>query len=101
LNVRVGGSELLPELIGSKPPVVARGGLDLLLLEQILQSGLLVGTALQNELHAIHRQIRRRGALIVLGERERVSVSRKGDQSSRVDSIRNPRGDRIALRGGG
>ena len=46
LYVRVGGSELLPELIGRKPLVVARGGLDLLLLEQILQTGLLIGTAL-------------------------------------------------------
>jgi hypothetical protein len=98
LNVRIGGAELLPELDRRKPFVKGRRGSDLLLNQQILQRGLLVGSAFQHEQNPVHRQIGWRRALVVLRARERMRAPGESSQPRNVDSVRNPRADGIALR---
>lgn len=72
----------------------------MLLNEQILQSGFLIGAALQNEHDPVHRQVWWRRALVILRPRERVSVPGEVSEPRDIHSIRNSRRDGVGLGGG-
>jgi len=56
--------------------VVIRRSLVVLLVQKRLKRRLLIRTAFQDEKHSIHRQIKRRCALVEFGAREGVCVAR-------------------------
>jgi hypothetical protein len=76
-------------------------GLVVLLVEQRLERRLLFWAALQHEQHAIHRQIRRRSALIELRACQGVCVAAQRRQRAFIDPSRNTRRCRSRLRSAG
>jgi hypothetical protein len=96
LDILIAGPELLAELVGGKPLMVARRVTVLLVVEELLQRGFLGITPLQNEEDARHRKIGRGRTLVKLRLRQRVRISAKGDQGTVVHAIHD-----AGLRGSG
>ncbi len=75
-EIAVGGAEGGAEALRRKPLVEAGGAAILLPVEELLQRGLLLGAAREDEMHAIEGGAVRHGALIEGGTREGMDVAR-------------------------
>src|SRR5580692_7615823 len=75
LDILACRAKLLPKLNWSKPPVIIGRSLILLFGHQLCESRFLLGTALQDELHALHRKLARCRAAVKLRLSERMGVA--------------------------
>src|SRR6185312_530931 len=92
------GAKLLAEFLGSEPMVVKAGSTVLLLIEQILERGLLLSAAGQHQQHPLHRQIRRRKPAIKLAACQRMSVAGQPRQPAFINRPRDPGPNQLAAR---
>src|SRR5581483_5188014 len=95
LDVLLRRSECFSEFIWREPPVVVRGKLVLLIIQQFLQGGLLLGCALEHKQHAIHGQIGRRSADVELRAGRRMSVLLECSDSPLIYRLSNERSDGV------
>jgi hypothetical protein len=91
LDVRVGRSELLAELLRSEPGMEIRGGLILLIGNQLLDGSFLLGIMLEHEQHAVHGQASRRFAAIESSIRQRVRVAFEHNEIVFVNGLSDSR----------
>ena len=71
--------------------MIVRGRIVLLLLEQLIESRLLLRAALQDQQHALHWQARWGRSLVILRERERMGIAAKYEEVSFIDRLSDPR----------
>ena len=80
--------------------MIVRRRIVLLLIEELVEGGLLLGAALQDQQHALHGQARGRRALVIFRERERMRVAAQYDEVRFIDRLSDPRRGVWRLRGG-
>jgi len=100
LDVGVGGPKLSAELLRGEPCVVVRGGLALLIVEQLAEGGLLIRAALQEQQYTVQRLSIRDSTLIKFRAGEWMDVARQDEESLFIDGLRDARRDVGALRRG-
>ena len=88
-EVAVGGAEGCSEGLGSKPLVPDGGGLVLLPVDELLEGGLLFGTALEDEDDSAERGGGGEGALVELRAGEGVGVAGEGGEAGFVDGLKD------------
>ena len=87
LNILIRRAELPPELLRRKPFVVVGRSFVLLVIQQLSQRRFLLVTALQDQQHALHGQIRRSHSAIELCARQWVCIALESGQLRVVDSL--------------
>jgi hypothetical protein len=99
LNVGIGRTKLLAELLGCHPGVIVRGGFALLVIEELTQGGFLVGTPLQEQEDSVQGLRVGHCALIELRAGEGVDVALQDDEVLLIHGLSDARWNDTRLRG--
>src|ERR1017187_886254 len=98
-NILLGSTKLAAEFGGGEPLVIVWRGLVLLLGHKLFERSLLRWAALENQLHAVRREVSWRGAAIELRAGQRVRVAMQHHEFCFVHRLRDLRPDDAGLRG--